>query len=101
MIFKIYRQGSSSLSILLAISLFTMLLLTTQQWLNKQQQQATKIYQQYQAVLIAENQLAQQYLGLSCQHQITLNGTLFQIDCLNAQEILVRFPLGEFKLTPN
>lgn len=92
MIFRVYQNGSSSLSILLAILLFSLLCLAAQQWLNLQQKQASEIYQRYQAMQIAENQLNRQYLGLDCENQLFQNGISFQISC--DPQVTVTFPLG-------
>ncbi|AWX14229.1 hypothetical protein CEP45_07445 [Mergibacter septicus] len=96
MIFNFYQNGSSSVSILLAISLFSFLCLSVQQGLNVQQQQASEIYQRYQAIQIAENQLNRQYLGLECENQRIQNGIRFQISC--DQQVTVTYPLGVVKV---
>lgn len=93
-----YKKGASMAAVLLTLMLFSLSLLAVSRWLTAQQRDGLQIYQQYQAVLLAQNQLARQRLGLACETQITQNQIRFELQC-QAQQVKVRFPLGEISLS--
>lgn len=94
---SLMRQGSSSIALMLAITLFCSLIIIFSQWYSTQQQHSVYLYQREQALLIAENQAYRQHFGLTCQTQHQQNGITFTIQCQSGQ-IIVDFPLGSMAL---
>ncbi|MGV6988861.1 DUF5374 domain-containing protein [Testudinibacter sp. P80/BLE/0925] len=93
-----YRRGAGTAAVLLTLMLFSFSLLAVSRWLTAQQRDGLQIYQQYQALLLAQNQFARQRLGLGCETPITQNQIRFDVQC-QAQRVKVRFPLGEISLS--
>ncbi|NBI12394.1 hypothetical protein GVX81_01875 [[Haemophilus] felis] len=89
-----YNKGSSLITFLLALTLFSAILLVFQKWSEQQTKQAQITYQRYQAIQIAENQKQRQMFGLGCQSKIEMNGLQFRVHCQNNQ-ISVTYPMGE------
>lgn len=90
-------RGAGLLPLLIALMLFSGLCLTLLQWASLQRQSAMQIYQQLQAIQIAENQWQRLWLGLDCQGRVRQNNLSFEVTCSSSQ-ISVRYPLGEFSL---
>ncbi|MDU5696702.1 MAG: hypothetical protein E6001_08295 [Haemophilus parainfluenzae] len=55
------------MSLLLALSIFSGLFLIFNRWTTEQRKSAVRIFQEFQAIQIAENQAQRQFLGLSCE----------------------------------
>lgn len=94
-----YQKGESLISLLVAITLLSLILLIYQQWQQKQNQRSAHIYQQQQALQIAQNQLALQMAGRNCEPQAVQNGLTFTIHC-TSQHIRIAFPLGAIEIKP-
>lgn len=90
-------QAESSLNILISVSLFAILFLTYSHWQSEQNQQSNFLYQQQQALQIAENQIALKLANMECKRSVLQNNLQFLIEC-QPQHIKVKFPLGEIKI---
>lgn len=89
-------KAESLVSILLAIAIFSILLLAYGKWQSQQNRSLNFIYQQQQALQIAENQIVLQMAEMNCEAQIEQNSIIFTIQC--GQGIMVNFPLGRVKI---
>lgn len=89
-------KAESLVSVLLAMSIFSVLLLAYSKWQSYQNRSTHFIYQQQQALQIAENQIALRMAGLNCESHIQQNGITFAIQC--GQGIIVKFPLGKIEI---
>ncbi|OOF58328.1 DUF5374 domain-containing protein [Rodentibacter myodis] len=87
----------SPLSVMLTLALFSGVFLAFNQWAATQRKSAVKIYDDFQALQIAENQAQRQFLGLPCEQTVQQNGVKFQVQC-QGNQVLVRYPQGEFRL---
>ncbi|WP_109077623.1 DUF5374 domain-containing protein [Aggregatibacter kilianii] len=94
---KINHKGMSLLSLLVALTLFSGLFLTFNQWGNVQRKSAVEIYQRFQAIQIAENQHQRRFLGLPCETQVRQNQIHFRVICMQNQ-VSVKYPRGEISL---
>ena len=65
------------MSLLLALSIFSGLFLIFNRWTTEQRKSAVRIFQEFQAIQIAENQAQRQFLGLSCENSVEQNGIPF------------------------
>lgn len=90
-------KAETLISLLVAISLFTILFLTYSNWQSSQQQQANYVYQQQQALQIAENQLNLKAANEPCERMVKQNHLTFKITCTE-YKIIVVFPLGEVEI---
>lgn len=90
-------KGMSLTTVLFTLALFSILFLAFNQWTASQRKSAVKIYQDFQAIQIAENQAQRQFLGLPCESSLQQNGLRFRVEC-QATRVIVRYPLGEFSL---
>ncbi|WP_244149416.1 DUF5374 domain-containing protein [Rodentibacter rarus] len=84
-------------SVMFTLMVFSILFLVFNRWTANQRQSAVKVYYDFQALQIAENQVQRQFLGLPCEQQVKQNGTQFQIQC-QSNQVVIRSPLGEFSL---
>ncbi|MBE2893843.1 DUF5374 domain-containing protein [Spirabiliibacterium falconis] len=100
MILVRYKHGSSIFSVLLAIVLFSGIILSISRWQQAQNRQSAVIFQRQQALLIAHNQGVRTQLGLGCLGKQQRNGITFQIRCTQGK-IEVVYPLGQVALTAN
>ena len=75
------NKGMSLMSLLLALSIFSGLFLIFNRWTTEQRKSAVRIFQEFQAIQIAENQAQRQFLGLSCENNVQQNGIQFAIQC--------------------
>ena len=91
------NKGMSLMSLLLALSIFSGLFLIFNRWTTEQRKSAVRIFQELQAIQIAENQAQRQFLGLSCENSVQQNGIQFSIQCSHHQ-VNIRYPQGEFLL---
>lgn len=92
---KIIIRSESLISILITISLFLILFLSYSRWQYAQHQQESFLYQQQQALQIAENQIALKMANMECNKRSNFQNNLqFIIDC-QPQSLKVKFPLGE------
>lgn len=90
-------KGMSLTTVLFTLALFSILFLAFNQWTASQRKSAVKIYQDFQAIQIAENQAQRQFLGLPCESGVQQNSLRFRVEC-QATHVIVRYPLGEFSL---
>lgn len=90
-------KAETSLSLLVAISLLTVVVLTFSRWQSVQNQQLNQHFQHQQAVQILENQIALKLAGLECENTLTQNGVDYQIQCAE-NRLRIQFPLGKIEL---
>lgn len=91
------NKGVSLTSILFTLALFSTLFLAFNQWTANQRKSAVKIYHDFQALQIAENQANRQFLGLPCEQSVKQNGIQFQVRC-QANQVVIQSTQGEFSL---
>ena len=84
-------------TLLFSLALFSVLFLVFNQWTAEQRKSAVKIYQDFQAIQIAENQAQRQFLGLACEQLIQQNDLTFRVQCEN-ERVIVRYPMGEISI---
>lgn len=84
-------------TLLFSLALFSVLFLVFNQWTTEQRKSAVKIYQDFQAIQIAENQAQRQFLGLACEQLIQQNSLTFRVQCQN-ERVIVRYPMGEISI---
>ncbi|WP_373819650.1 DUF5374 domain-containing protein [Glaesserella sp.] len=88
-------KAENTISVVIAIMLFSMLYLTYSHWQTQQNDQTNFVFQQRQALQIAENQIALKMNDKqACESSIEQNGIYFEIQC-SSQQIRVSFPKGE------
>lgn len=87
-------KAESSLSFLVALLLFSLIYVAWSAWQAQQNAQSQHIFQQQQALQIAENQIARLLAEMPCQTKVEQNGIYFAIARCSTQEIEVRFPMG-------
>ncbi|OOF51787.1 hypothetical protein BKK54_02070 [Rodentibacter genomosp. 1] len=87
----------SLISVMFTLMVLSILFLVFNRWTTNQRQNAVKIYYDFQALQIAENQAQRQFLGLPCEQQVKQNGTQFQIQC-QSHQVVIRSHMGEFSL---
>ncbi|AGH37515.1 hypothetical protein F543_21570 [Bibersteinia trehalosi USDA-ARS-USMARC-189] len=88
-------KAESIISLLIAVGLFSIVCLAWLQWQSEQNAQGQLIFQRQQALQIAENQIARQMAGLSCQRKLEQNGIYFEIIRCTTTEIEIHFPKGK------
>ena len=91
------NKGMSLTTLLFSLALFSVLFLVFNQWTTEQRKSAVKIYQDFQAIQIAENQAQRQFLGLACEQLIQQNSLTFRVQCQN-EHVIVRYPMGEISI---
>lgn len=91
------NKGMSLTTLLFSLALFSVLFLVFNQWTTEQRKSAVKIYQDFQAIQIAENQAQRQFLGLACEQLIQQNSLTFRVQCQN-ERVIVRYPMGEISI---
>lgn len=91
------NKGMSLTSIMLTLALFSTLFLAFNQWTANQRKSAVKIYHDFQALQIAENQANRQFLGESCEQRVTQNGVQFHVRC-ETNQVVIQSSQGEFSL---
>lgn len=90
-------RSESALSLLVIISVFTVVFLGYLKWQGIQTKREALLYQQQQALQIAENQIALKMVDKACERSVLQNNLRFRIQCTD-REITVSFPLGEIKI---
>lgn len=90
-------KAETTLTLLIVMLIFTTLFFSYTQWQSRQTTQTQFLYQQQQALQIAENQIALKMADEPCQRSVLQNNLQFTIYCQN-QEIKVVFPVGEIKI---
>ncbi|HGO5815970.1 TPA: DUF5374 domain-containing protein [Mannheimia haemolytica] len=90
-------KAETALSLLVAITLFAIVILSFSQWQSAQNRRLNQHFQQQQAIIILENQLALKLAGLDCEPSITQNQIRYEIQC-NGNRLSIRFPLGKIEL---
>lgn len=88
-------KAESSVSLLVALLLFSLIYLAWSVWQSQQNAQSQRIFQQQQALQIAENQIARLLAGMDCQTSVEQNAIRFEISRCSNREIEVRFPAGK------
>lgn len=91
------NKGMSLTTLLFSLALFSVLFIVFNQWTAEQRKSAVKIYQDFQAIQVAENQAQRQFLGLACEQLIQQNGLTFRVQCQN-ERVIVRYPMGEISI---
>lgn len=91
------NKGMSLASVMFTLALFSTLFLAFNQWTANQRKSAVKIYYDFQALQIAENQAQRQFLGLPCEQRVQQNGVQFNVQC-QGNQVVIRSPQGEFSL---
>ena len=86
------------LSLLVIITIFALICLGYLQWQSQQNRQVNFIFQQQQALQIAENQLARKMAVENCESTVEQNQLRFVIEC-PPNKIEVKFPLGSVVVT--
>lgn len=89
--------AETTLSLLIAILIFSLLVLFFGRWQTSQHQQINQHFQRQQAVQILENQLALTLAELDCESSVTQNQIRYDIQCTGSQK-RIRFPLGSIEL---
>lgn len=87
-------RAETALSVLVAIMLFSVMVLTFNHWQSEQNRQLNYHLQRQQAVQILVNQIALKLVDVECEKAVVQNQVRYEIQCLEA----IRFPLGEIKL---
>lgn len=90
-------RSESALSLLVIISVFAVVFLSYLKWQGIQTKREALLYQQQQALQIAENQIALKMADKACERSVLQNNLRFGIQCTD-REIIVSFPLGEIKI---
>lgn len=93
-----HLKAESGLSLLIALSLFAIVSLSAMKWQQSQIHQTTYLYQQQQALLIAENQIDRQLARQQCEQIVEQNGIRFEIQKCTPQLIQIKFPLGNIEI---
>lgn len=91
-------NAESGLSLLVSLSLFALISLSAIQWQKQQIHQTLRLYQQQQALLIADNQIDRQLAQQQCERTVEQNGIRFDIETCSPDNIRVRYPLGQIEL---
>ena len=86
------------LNLLVIITIFALICLGYLQWQSQQNRQVNFIFQQQQALQIAENQLARKMAAVNCESAVEQNQLRFFIEC-QPNKIEVKFPLGSVVVT--
>lgn len=90
-------KAETGVSLLIAISLFFIIFFAYSKWQSMQTRQGNFLYQQQQALQIAENQIALKMANRECERLVKQNDLLFTVQC-SQTFIKVIFPLGEIKV---
>ncbi|WP_025247138.1 DUF5374 domain-containing protein [Mannheimia varigena] len=90
-------KAESTISLLVAIALFTIVVLSFSHWQSEQNRRVNAHFQQQQAAVILENQIALRLSGLDCERQIEQNNIRYDIQC-SGNKLSIRFPLGKIEL---
>ncbi|KGQ37248.1 DUF5374 domain-containing protein [Gallibacterium anatis] len=90
-------KGGTIISVLTALIFLSLLLLSVQHWVNRQQHQTAILWQATQALQIAENQWNLRIIGENCEKNVQQNGIIFNIQC-SGNQVVVHYPLGKIVL---
>lgn len=74
-------RAETMFSVLFGIALFSIMLLSFHHWYSQKTNQSQQNYFRQQALQIADNQIARQFVGLHCESQITQNQQTFTVNC--------------------
>lgn len=91
-------KAENTLSIMMAVMISSILLLTYSQWQGRQNYAQMQIFQQLEAMQIAENQIVLKMAKLPCETEISQNKLRFNVSC-EQNRIRVEYPLGLFEVT--
>lgn len=91
-------KAETFISTLAAVMLFSVLFLGYTHRQKDQTAQLNYIYQQHQALQIAENQISLKLAGMPCESHFQENRLSFRIKC-DENDVRVIFPLGEVKIS--
>ncbi|QNS15768.1 DUF5374 domain-containing protein [Mannheimia bovis] len=90
-------KAESTISLLVAVALLAIVMLSFSYWQSEQNRRVNTHFQQQQAAVILENQIALQLAGLDCERQIEQNHIRYDIQC-SGNKLSIRFPLGKIEL---
>ncbi len=90
-------KAESFISLLVVISLFSTTYMLYMNWEKSYNKQQVFLFQQKQALLVADNQINLLMAKMPCEKQVVYNGTNFAIEC-NERAVRVRFATGEVNI---
>lgn len=90
-------SAETSLGVLFALFLFSLLFLSHLAWQSKQQERLSRYAQTQQAWQLATNHVALRQIGEFYQETVILNQVPFDIDS-QSEFLRITFPLGEILL---
>lgn len=91
-------NAESTLGLLVVLSLFALVALGAVRQQSRQTHSTQLLFQQQQALSIADNQIERQLAQFACEHTVIQNGIRFEIEKCSPQQIHVRFPLGVVRI---
>ncbi|MDH2997737.1 hypothetical protein A1D22_08440 [Pasteurellaceae bacterium LFhippo2] len=94
---KTFYRAESLTSVMIALVLFSIIYLSYSQWQSMHNNQRNFLYQQRQALQIAENQMSLKMAKRECEKSFSQNGLRFEIQC-QSDVVKVSFPLGEVSI---
>lgn len=90
-------KAETFISLLVAISLFSTIYMVYMNWQKSYNKQRVDLFQQRQALFIADNQINLRMAKIPCEKQAVYNGTNFTIEC-SEHGVRVRFATGEVNI---
>ena len=87
-------KAESLTSLMVVMLIFSVIYLAYSRWQHTQNKQSALIFQQQQALQIAENQIALLMAGKSCENEIRQNEQIFKVEC-RSNTLKVSFASGE------
>ena len=87
-------KAESLTSLMVVMLIFSVIYLGYSRWQHIQNKQSTLIFQQQQALQIAENQIALLMAGKPCENQIRQNEQEIKEQC-RSNTLKITFPSGE------
>lgn len=90
-------KAETVISLLVAILLFSIIILVFGHWQSEQNRQLNLHFQKQQAMQILEDQIALKLAGLDCEAKILQNQVKYEIQC-SGNRISILFPLGKIDL---
>lgn len=91
-------KADSFVSLLSALGILSIILLTYTQWQTAQNKRTHFLFQQQQALQIAQNQIARQLAEMPCERRVEQNRIQFDIQRCTKQEVRIRFPTGDLTI---
>ena len=90
-------KAETFISVLVAISLFSTIYMVYINWQKSYNKQRVFLFQQKQALLVADNQINLRMAKIPCEKQAVYNDTNFAIEC-SERTVRVRFATGEVNI---